>query len=67
MFELGVPFFLPVWRRVSVVAIAIGWGLFELWKGEPFWAIIFIGMGGFAAWKFWTTDWSAVAAMDKDP
>lgn len=61
MFDIAVPFFLPPWRRVAVVAIALLWGLFEFSTGEVFWAIIFWGIGGIAAWKFHTADWSKVA------
>jgi len=67
VFKLAVPFFLLVWRRVAAVAVCFLWALVELSSGQVFWAIIFMGMGGIAAWNFWTTDWSAVAAMDKDP
>ena len=61
MFNLAVPFFLPVWRRVAAVAVALLWGLFELSTGEVFWAIIFFGIGGLAAWKFHEADWAKVA------
>ena len=61
MFDLDVPFFLPVWRRVAVLVVAIGWGLFEISTGAIFWGIIFIGIGCIAAWKFRIADWDAVA------
>lgn len=66
MFDLAVPFFLPVWRRVATVGFALGWGVFEVASGAPFWGMIFLGMGGIAAWKFWTADWAAVASAEKD-
>lgn len=66
MFNLAVPFFLPVWRRVGAVAVAILWGLFELSTGEVFWGVIFLGMGFIAAWKFATADWEAVLQEDED-
>ncbi|MGH1465082.1 MAG: hypothetical protein ACRBBQ_06945 [Cognatishimia sp.] len=66
MFDLASPFFLPVWRRHLVVAIAFAWGLFELTKGETFWGMIFFAMGAIAAFKFATTDWAAVAKEDED-
>ncbi|UUP18608.1 DUF3329 domain-containing protein [Nitratireductor thuwali] len=44
------PFFRPLWRRVLVVAICIGWGLFEFVSGAPFWGILFTGAGAYAAW-----------------
>ena len=52
VFNLGIPFFLPVWRRVLVVVVAIAWGLFEFANGQFFWGIVFVGMGSIATWKF---------------
>ncbi|WP_217653871.1 hypothetical protein [Litoreibacter ascidiaceicola] len=66
LFDLDIPFFLPVWRRVLAVTIPALWGVFEFSSGAALWGVIFWGMAGIAAWKFWTADWSAVAAMDKD-
>ena len=66
LFDLAVPFFLPVWRRVLAVVVPILWSFVEFNNGHPFWGLIFVGLGSIAAWKFWTADWDAVAAMDKD-
>jgi len=52
VFNLGIPFFLPVWRRVLVVVVAIAWGLLEFANGQFFWGIVFVGMGSIATWKF---------------
>ena len=64
MFNLAVPFFLPVWRRVCAVTVPVVWGLFELSTGAVFWGIIFIGIGIIAAMKFRTADWDAVSQED---
>lgn len=45
------PWFRPLWRRVLVVAVCLGWGLFELISGAPFWAILFLAMGAVAIWE----------------
>jgi hypothetical protein len=66
LFDLAVPFFLPVWRRVLAVVVPILWAFFEFSNGEAFWGLIFIALGGTAGWKFWTADWAQVAAMDQD-
>ena len=66
LFDLDVPFFLPVWRRVVAVAAPVLWGLFEFSTGAVFWGLIFLGMGGIAAWKFSTADWAAVAQEAED-
>ncbi|MGJ8622415.1 MAG: hypothetical protein ACSHW1_06515 [Yoonia sp.] len=61
-FDLAVPFFLPVWRRVATVIVPVLWALFEFANGAPFWALVFLALGGIAAFKFATADWNAVAA-----
>ncbi len=57
MFELRVPFFRPLWRRVLVSAICLGWGAFEFLTGAPFWAILFGAMGATAIWQFFLSGW----------
>ena len=51
LFELRVPFFLPVWRRVAITGICFGWALFELATGAPFWAVLFGALGAMALWQ----------------
>jgi hypothetical protein len=60
LFDVDVPFFLPVWRRVVAVALSVLWGLFELSTGATFWGMIFIAMGAIAGWRFYIADWDAV-------
>ncbi|CAN5754528.1 hypothetical protein BH23PSE1_BH23PSE1_00060 [soil metagenome] len=55
LFDLNVAFFKPLWRRVAVVAVCLGWALFELATGSVFWGVIFGGVGLFAAWQFFVT------------
>jgi hypothetical protein len=52
LFDLQVPFFAPLWRRVALVAVCLGWALLELAWGGPFWALIFAALGLYAAWQF---------------
>lgn len=52
MFDLQIPFFIPLWRRTVTVAVAFGWAGFELISGSPFWAVLFGAMGAWAAWQF---------------
>ncbi|EBA10937.1 hypothetical protein [Roseobacter sp. CCS2] len=66
-FDLAVPFFLPVWRRVLTAVVPILWAMVELANGQAFWALIFFALGVTAIWKFYTADWAAVAAQaEKD-
>jgi len=61
LFDVEIPFFLPVWRRYLVVAVAVCWGFFEISTGALFWGMIFVGMGSIVGWRFYTADWTAVA------
>lgn len=46
------PFFRPLWRRVAVVAVCLGWALFEFASGAPFWGILFGALGLWAVYEF---------------
>jgi hypothetical protein len=51
-FDLNHPFFRPLWLRVLVVALCLGWAAFEIAAGSPMWAILFGALGLYAAWGF---------------
>jgi hypothetical protein len=53
------PFYAPLWIRISVVVVCIGWGLLEISNAAYGWAAIFIGLGTYAAWQFKITDYSS--------
>lgn len=57
MFELRVPFFVPLWRRIAVVVICFGWAGFELSTSAVFFAIIFAAIGATAFWQFFMSGW----------
>lgn len=44
------PFFRPLWRRIALTAVTLGWAAFELATGNPFWAILFGALGAAALW-----------------
>ncbi|PKQ07547.1 MAG: hypothetical protein CVT71_01010 [Alphaproteobacteria bacterium HGW-Alphaproteobacteria-10] len=50
MFGFDHPFFRPLWRRIVTVAVTIGWAVFELTTGSPFWAILFGALGVATLW-----------------
>lgn len=52
------PFFAPVWIRVCLVVVCIGWSFFELSNGSYIWAAGFFVTGLIAAWRFWVNDYS---------
>ena len=52
MFELRVPFFKPMWRRIITVVFCFGWGSFEFSNGAAAWGTGFFGMGALTAYQF---------------
>ncbi len=46
------PWLRPLWRRIALVAFCAAWSIFELVAGEPFWAVLAIGMTAYGAWLF---------------
>jgi hypothetical protein len=57
MFELRVPFFKPLWRRIALTAVCLGWAGIELTAGAPGWSAVFAVLGAYAAWQFFLTGW----------
>jgi hypothetical protein len=51
-FDLDHPFFIPLWRRVLIVAACLGWALFEFLAASPFWGMLFGAIGLYAGWHF---------------
>ncbi len=39
------PFYRPRWRRVAIVAVTLGWAIFEFATGSPFWGILTGALG----------------------
>jgi hypothetical protein len=45
------PFFAkPVTRWLTTI-FPVLWGCFEFWMQSPFWGLLFLGLGGWAAWE----------------
>jgi dolichyl-phosphate-mannose--protein O-mannosyl transferase len=49
------PFFRPLWRRVLLTGLCLGWAAFEFALGSPFWGMLFGGLGLLAAYEFFIT------------
>ncbi len=50
-------FFLPLWRRIAVVAVCFGWTIFEFTLGDAFWGVLVAGIGAYCAHQFfWAFD-----------
>ena len=57
LFDLQVDFFLPVWRRVAVIAVCFAWGILEFVAAAPLWGVIFAGLGVLATWQLFFDGW----------
>ena len=65
--DLQVDFFLPVWRRIAVVVVCIGWAFFEFATGAIAWGVIFGGIGLYAIWQFFLNGWPANSTPPSAP
>lgn len=54
MFDIRHPSLRPLWVRIAITAIALGWGTMELLNGESIWALVFILAGGWCGYQFFT-------------
>lgn len=45
----------PVWLRILLVAVCVGWGLFELVSGSIGFALVFLGFGAYLGWRLLVT------------
>ncbi len=52
LFDVQTPWFIPLYRRVIVVALLLMWTIVEFTRGSPFWGILFGGMGVYCFHQF---------------
>lgn len=55
MLNANDSFYRPLWRRAVIVALSLGWGIFEALSGSPGFAVIFLALGGYAAYRLFLT------------
>lgn len=61
------PFFAPLWRRIVIVGLCLGWALVEVLSGSPGWALMFGAAGVYAAFKLLGPGYrAAIADKEKD-
>jgi hypothetical protein len=46
------PMLRPLWVRLLLVAICLGWAAFEFTTASAMWGLIFLALGLYAAWAF---------------
>lgn len=59
-------FFLSYWRRVVVVVVFVGWGLYEFSSNSPLWGMLFGGAGLYCAYVFVTNPISKAPQQNSD-
>jgi hypothetical protein len=52
LFDVQHPWFIPLYRRIIVVVLLLGWTVFEFLRGSPFWGVLFGGLGLYCAHQF---------------
>ncbi|WP_136441012.1 hypothetical protein [Pacificoceanicola onchidii] len=52
LLDVQHPFFRPLWRRIVIVVVALGWALIELALGNGLWALVFGAIGVYCAHQF---------------
>ena len=45
MFDLNHPFYKPLWIRIAIVTLCLGWATLELVQDNPGWAMVFGALG----------------------
>jgi hypothetical protein len=51
LLDVNHPFFVPVWRRVAIVAFCFGWAGFEFAYASPAWGGLVGLLGIYCVWQ----------------
>ena len=65
LFELRVPLFRPMWRRIAMVLVLFGWGLFEYSNQQVVWSMVFFAVGALAVYQYFFA-WKEPIEDDED-
>ena len=52
LINVQIPFFIPVWRRISVIALCLAWALLEVSADNIEWAVLATGIAVYCAHQF---------------
>ncbi len=52
LFDTNDPFFVPLWRRIAIVAFCGGWALLEWSWGEEIWMMASLAITAWLTWAF---------------
>lgn len=64
LFELQIDYFLPLWRRVLLVVLVMGWAVVEFVAGASLWGTVFVSIGVYSIWQFFLDGWPSSDASD---
>ncbi len=65
LLDVQIDFFLPLWRRVALVAFCFVWSLVEFNNGMVFWGSVFVALGAYSLWHFFFDGWPANRTVGK--
>lgn len=51
-FDLQKPFYRPLWLRIAIVALCLGWAAVEFANAAPLWGMLFAAIGVYAGYQF---------------
>ncbi|MER5172927.1 hypothetical protein [Thioclava kandeliae] len=51
LFAFDHPIYRPLWMRLGLVALCLGWAVFEALTGSAGWAILFGACGAYLGWR----------------
>lgn len=66
MREFDDPRYRPLWLRLLLVAISLGWAGVELATGSPMFGALFAALGLYVGWRFFVTYDPERHARDKE-
>ena len=51
-FDVQLPIFIPLWRRIVLVVFTFSWAVLEFSWGNPGWSVLFAVIGTYLAHQF---------------
>jgi len=52
LFDVQLPLFRPLWRRIALVALCFGWAALEYRLGNQGWSLFFLLIGSYLTHQF---------------
>lgn len=49
--DLQKPFYRPLWIRLAIVLVCLGWAAIEFANGAPFWGMLFAALGCYTGYQ----------------